>query len=129
MGGVPIRAFESEVLTALLGALKDIGLDVSEDKREQRIDHGDRTWQPDAVFTVNGQQIAIEVKAAVTDREASQLVSYARALPFPMLVASRRIAEGAAQASKARGRRLLRRPGSPPPRLTRHLGGHRRSAD
>ena len=103
MGGVPIRAFESEVLAALLGALSDIGLDVSEDKREQRIDHGGRTWQPDAVFTVNGQQIVIEVKAAVTDREASQLVSYARALPFPMLVASRRIADGARKRLKQEG--------------------------
>jgi hypothetical protein len=103
MGGVPIRAFESEVLTALLGALSDIGLDVSEDKREQRIDHGGRTWQPDAVFTVNGQQVVIEVKAAVTDREASQLVSYARALPFPMLVASRRIADGARKRLKQEG--------------------------
>ncbi len=103
MAGVPIRAFESEVLTALLGALSDIGLDVSEDKREQRIDHGGRTWQPDAVFTVNGQQVVIEVKAAVTDREASQLVSYARALPFPMLVASRRIADGARKRLKQEG--------------------------
>jgi hypothetical protein len=59
MGRVPIRAFESEVLTALLGALKDIGLDVSEDKREQRIDHGDRTWQPDAVFTVNDNRLPL----------------------------------------------------------------------
>jgi hypothetical protein len=96
-GIVPIRAFETEVLTALLGALTDVGLDVSEDTREQVLEDGGRRGPADAVFTVNGQKVVIETKAAVTEREANLLVSYARALPFPTLVASRRIADGARQ--------------------------------
>jgi hypothetical protein len=92
---VPIRAFESEVLTALRSALVDVGLDVEEEKNEPSLELAGRTWQPDAVFIVSGQQVVIEVKAAVTERETSQLISYAHALSLPMLVASRRIADGA----------------------------------
>jgi hypothetical protein len=94
-GAVPIRAFESEVLTALRGALVDIGLDVEEETLEPSLELADRTWRPDAIFIVNRQRIVIEAKAAVTERETNQLISCAHALSLPMLVASRRIAEGA----------------------------------
>jgi hypothetical protein len=83
------------MLSALLGALADVGLDVEEDKRDQVIESEGRKWQADAVFTVNGQQIVIEAKAAVTERDASQLIAFAAASPLPVLVASRRIADGA----------------------------------
>jgi hypothetical protein len=83
------------MLTALHGALSEIGLDVNEDQREQVVEVGDTAWRADAVFTVGGQRIVIEVKAVVTEREVNQLISYAQASPIPMLVASRRIADGA----------------------------------
>jgi hypothetical protein len=92
---VAIRPFESEVLTALRNALLDVGLHVEEDKRQPMLELAGRTWQPDAVLTVNGQEVVVEAKAAVTEREADQLISYAHALSLPMLVASRRIADGA----------------------------------
>jgi hypothetical protein len=102
MEGVPIRAFESEVLTALLGALSDIGLDVGEVKW-QPIEFEGQRRQADAVFTVSGQQVVVEVKAVVTEREVNQLVSYAQALPIPMIVASRRIADGARKRLRQEG--------------------------
>jgi hypothetical protein len=92
---VSIRAFESELLTALLGALADVGLDVHEEQWDDALDLGGRTWRPDAVLSVNGRLVVIEAKAVVTEREVSQLAEYARGLPFPMLVASRRIADNA----------------------------------
>lgn len=90
-----IRAFQSEVLNALRGVLADVGLVVEVDERESLAEFVGRSWRPDAVFSVNGQHVVIEVKAAVTEREASRLVAHAHALPLPMLVASRRIADGA----------------------------------
>ena len=109
-----IRPFESEVLTALRNALLDVGLQVEEDKREPMLELVGRTWQPDAVLTVNGQKVVVEAKATVTERETDQLISYAHALSLPMLVASRRIATRGGRRSRivpSVARIRLREPG------------------
>jgi hypothetical protein len=95
-------AFESELLNELNVALVDLGLDVAPElvfEVEGPPGHG----RPDAVLSVNGQRIVVEVKAAVTETDAGQLVQYAGAFVDPVLVVSRRIAEGARHRFRAAG--------------------------
>jgi hypothetical protein len=95
-------AFETELLAALDADLVEIGLDVSS---ELAFDFAATSGygRPDAIITVNGQRVVVEVKAAVTETDAEQLVQYASAFADPVLVVSRRIADGARRRFRAAG--------------------------
>ena len=87
-------AFKTELLSALDADIVDLGLDVSPDLPFE-VAATSSYGRPDAVITVNGQRVVVEIKAAVTETDAEQLVQYASGLSDPMLVVSRRIADGA----------------------------------
>jgi hypothetical protein len=87
-------AFRSDLLEELKTDLSELGLDV-EPGLDLEVSGTHPDGRPDAVLTVNGQRILVEVKAAVTEADAERLVDYAKASADPMLVVCRRIADGA----------------------------------
>lgn len=85
-------AIEVELIEQAVAAMRGLGLDVAD---VSRLPKSGREDGVDAIATVNGRPIAIEVKAVVTEHDAGRFVGIAEQLGATLVIASRRIAEGA----------------------------------
>lgn len=93
-------AIEHETLEALKEAIEEVGLTIDDLTIQPDIDNGRR---PDALITINGQKILIEVKSVLSNRTAQDLVVQLKHYNMPALVASDRIADSARQLFREEG--------------------------
>jgi len=95
-------AFERELLAGLSTGLAGLGLHVTPELDSMNTsEHPSRS--PDAILSVNGQRVLVEVKAAVTESDTEQIVRYADTVADPMIIVSRRIADRARRQLRAAG--------------------------
>ena len=95
-------ALERELLAELNASLVALGLHVTPEL-DFKVASKHPQGSPDAVLSVNGRRVIIEVMAVVTESDVEQIVGHADEVADPMLVVSRRIAERARLRLRAAG--------------------------